>query len=77
MRPMEAPVIQRVVHKIITWRVTHEVNQAEFAGAMREHDCPWHQSTMSRLEKGGRDINLTEAIAIADILGVTLQELIA
>jgi transcriptional regulator with XRE-family HTH domain len=69
--------VEHVVAKIVSWRNEHEVNQAEFARAMREFGCKWHQSTLSRLEKGGRDVSLTEAIAIAEIMGVTLLELIA
>jgi transcriptional regulator with XRE-family HTH domain len=39
------------------------------------HDVNWHQTTVRRTESGERPIRLSEAIAVADLLGVPLSEL--
>lgn len=76
MSHIASPLVQQVVGKIISWRIEHHINQSEFAAAMTELGQPWHQPTMSRLEKGRRDLSLDEAVAVADILGLTLEQLV-
>jgi transcriptional regulator with XRE-family HTH domain len=40
------------------------------------HDIDWfHQTTVGKVESGDRPIRLEEAVAIADLLGVGLEEL--
>src|SRR3954447_4046528 len=39
------------------------------------HNVHWHQTTVGKIESGGRPIRLSEAVAVADLLGVPLDEL--
>jgi transcriptional regulator with XRE-family HTH domain len=39
------------------------------------HGVQWHQTTVRRTESGERPIRLSEAIAVAELLGVPLGEL--
>lgn len=41
------------------------------------HGVKWHPMTVDRVESGERPLKLTEAIALAGIFGVTLDELVA
>lgn len=36
----------------------------------------WHQTTVAKVESGEREVKLTEAVALAEIIGVPLSELI-
>lgn len=40
------------------------------------HDVNWHQTTVGKTEAGERPIRLNEAVAVADLLGVPLHELV-
>lgn len=40
------------------------------------HGMPWHQSTVGKVESGLRPVRLAEAVAIAAVLAVPLQELL-
>ena len=40
------------------------------------HDVHWHQTTVGKIESGGRPIRLSEAVAVADLLHVPLAELV-
>jgi transcriptional regulator with XRE-family HTH domain len=37
---------------------------------------PWHQTTVAKLEGGKRPIRVDEAVALADIFGVDLEQLV-
>ena len=47
------------------------MGQRELAARMAERRFPWHQNTVTRVEKGDRDISFREVQALAWILGVT------
>jgi transcriptional regulator with XRE-family HTH domain len=36
----------------------------------------WHQSTVTNVERGERPLKLSEALAVADVLGVSLDALL-
>lgn len=36
----------------------------------------WHQTTVAKVESGERDVKLAEAVALAEIIGVPLSDLI-
>ncbi|WP_237185201.1 helix-turn-helix transcriptional regulator [Rothia nasimurium] len=53
-------------------------NQTELAQAMREFKPDvynWTQATVSAIEKGNRSLKLTEAMDVAEVLGVELEDL--
>jgi hypothetical protein len=39
------------------------------------HGATWHQTTLSRIENGNRDLHLNEAAALSEVLCVTLDHL--
>jgi len=50
--------------------------QANVAEAMRSHyEIPWHQTVVGKVENGTREIKLHEAYALADIYGISVQDL--
>ncbi|MGE0219663.1 helix-turn-helix domain-containing protein [Mycolicibacterium sp.] len=50
--------------------------QAALADAMAKRGFRWHQATVYKIENGERQVQLSEALAVADILGVPLTALI-
>lgn len=53
------------------------VSQQELAQRMSERGQDWQQKTVSRVEKGTRDVKLFEAVDLAAVLGVSLDELMS
>jgi transcriptional regulator with XRE-family HTH domain len=52
------------------------MSQEHFAvNLIQMHDIHWHQTTVRRTESGERPIRLSEAVAVAELLGVPLDEL--
>ena len=47
------------------------MGQRELAARMAERHFSWHQNTVTRVEKGDRDVSYLETQALAAILGVT------
>jgi transcriptional regulator with XRE-family HTH domain len=47
--------------------MARRLGRAGFAGS--------HQTTVSRIEKGERPVNLLEAYTIADVFGITIDQL--
>ena len=41
-----------------------------------EHGIVWHQTVVAKIEAGQRQVKLTEAFALADVLGLPLEQLI-
>lgn len=53
------------------------MNQQELVDTLRQrHDLTWHQSTVTKIESGSRPVRLSEALAVADVLGVELSSLV-
>lgn len=52
-----------------------EMSQGELAQKMTERGHDWQQVTVSRLERGIRALKLFEAVDLAAVLGVSLDEL--
>ncbi len=57
-------------------RERREISQAELARRMSAAGCPWHQSTVARVEAGRQAVRASEAEALARILGVTVDRLL-
>jgi transcriptional regulator with XRE-family HTH domain len=49
-------------------------SQAELAYEMSALVTPWYQSTVNRIETGGRTVTWDEAVALSTVLGIDLAE---
>lgn len=56
-------------------RLRGSLSQKKLADLMRERGFNWVQSTVWSIEQGKRDLKLDEGVALADVLGVQIQEL--
>ncbi|WP_353650083.1 helix-turn-helix transcriptional regulator [Nakamurella sp. A5-74] len=53
-----------------------DMSQADLAEAVRLRGHPFHQTTIYKIETGARRVNLSEAVAIAQVLDTPLNELV-
>lgn len=52
-------------------------SQADVALMMQvDYGLPWHQTVLSKVEAGQRDVRLKEAYALANIYGIALDDLV-
>jgi ribosome-binding protein aMBF1 (putative translation factor) len=51
-------------------------SQWKLAEAMTEQGFGWYQSTVNRTETGGRELTWREAIALSEMLGFDLREVL-
>jgi predicted GIY-YIG superfamily endonuclease len=58
-------------------RMERGMSQAIVARLMHAQGWPWHQTTVARLEHGGRVLEFFEALDLAAILGTSHSELAA
>jgi len=72
MRPIEVAFRQNA----ISARQQMGLSQRQVAKRMEAHGHGWHQTTLSRIEKGERGVSLGEAADLADVFGVRLADLI-
>lgn len=52
------------------------MSQAQIADAMKKRGFDFHQSTIGKIERGDRRASIGEAVALADVLRVTLPRLL-
>ena len=64
---------QRFAANLRILRERQGVSQVKLAQEMAARGWPWRQQTVTRLENGQRMIRFGEAIALASILGVSLN----
>lgn len=57
-------------------REARGLTQGHLAAALKQDGLPFHQQTVQKIESGERPPRLAEAIAIARVLGVDLQDLL-
>ena len=50
-------------------------NQCELVKRLREEGLGYHQTTVSRIEKGDQQVPLGAALVIARVLGISIDEL--
>jgi transcriptional regulator with XRE-family HTH domain len=50
------------------------MSEVALADAMREHGRPWHQSTVGRVQSGQQPAKYADAVALAAIFGVPLEQ---
>jgi len=67
-----------ISHRLTTIRAFRGITQDQTAAAMRKRGHKWHQKTVSHVEGNGdgRELRLSEAVDLADVLGVTLNQLV-
>ncbi|MDH6678422.1 transcriptional regulator with XRE-family HTH domain [Rhodococcus sp. LBL1] len=61
--------------KIAELRSQQQKTQHEFLAELAVQGVAWTQTTLSRIESGKRAVKLSEALAIADVLGVSAGDL--
>jgi transcriptional regulator with XRE-family HTH domain len=66
---------QRIGGNIQRTRNTAGWSQADLAGRLTDHGLSFPQQTINRIEHGERPLKFEEALAIADLLGVTVASL--
>lgn len=59
------------------YRERQGLSQAELARRMKVQDFPWHPMTVQRTETAERPLRLDEAVALAGVLDVKVQDLYA
>jgi transcriptional regulator with XRE-family HTH domain len=66
---------QRFAENLRRHRERKGMSQAALAEAMAARGWPWRQQTIARLEAGHRMVRFGEAAAVAEIIGVSLDQL--
>lgn len=67
---------QRIADNLKAIRADNKLSQEKLAAAMTERGYSWHQATVYKVEQGERQVQLGEADALANILGVPLSDLL-
>jgi transcriptional regulator with XRE-family HTH domain len=66
-----------VSRRVRELRETRGWSQTELAERLKPYGFDMHQTTVAKLERGGRPIRVNEAAALADVFQVGLGELLA
>ncbi len=66
----------RIGRRISTVRIRRMQSQEEVASRIRRLGVNWSQGTLSKVENGERPVRLAEAPAVADALGISLDDLL-
>jgi transcriptional regulator with XRE-family HTH domain len=66
----------RLARSVRALRTARDLTQAGLARKMTDLGFSWHPTTVARVEAGERDISLDEAVALADLLGIPLVDLL-
>ena len=67
----------RLAARVRQYRVElHGWSQAELAARMSDLDHGWHQTTVAKTERAERDPRYPELLALAEVLAVSLDELL-
>lgn len=70
-----AVAVERVGTRLRELRTAERYSQAGLAEAMTARGFSWHQTTVYRIESGRRELLLTEAEAVTELLRVPLTSL--
>lgn len=57
-------------------REAQGMSQQDVADQVADHGVRWHQTTVAKVEAGERELRLSEAVAVADVLGVEVAVLV-
>jgi transcriptional regulator with XRE-family HTH domain len=68
---------RRFAENLRDWRERRGVSQVKLAQEMAARGWPWRQQTVTRVESGQRMVRLGEALAVAEILGTSVNMLTA
>ncbi|MBA2768637.1 MAG: helix-turn-helix transcriptional regulator [Sporichthyaceae bacterium] len=72
-----ATLDETVGARIRDLRIRQGLPQGHLSTVMRvSYDFGWHQSTLTRVEAGERPLRLSEAVAVAEILGTDVADLL-
>ena len=74
--PSEADFNERVGANVARYRKAAGFSQAELARRLGALDFPVQQPTVLKIEKGTRPLKFDEASSIADLLGVSVTDLL-
>ena len=67
----------RFAQRVKAERERRRISQTQIVTALAaDHGVRWHQSTMTKVEAGERPVRLMEALAVASVLGVPLEDLL-
>jgi transcriptional regulator with XRE-family HTH domain len=73
----QPPDLEAVVAaNIARLRKANNLNQEQLAHALRYEGLRWDRATVAGVETGRRQVRLTEAVALCDVLGVSMAELV-
>lgn len=75
MRP-PGPVGRRVAANVATARRERRLSLADLASLLASVGVPIHPDSLSRVELGGRLVNVDELVALAECLSVTPAKLL-
>lgn len=68
---------RRLGERLRMIRVRLDLSQRDVAQAVTDrHGLGWHQTTVAKVEAGDRPVRVAEALAVADVLGVHVDELL-
>lgn len=74
-RPIEADPSVTFVTNMKQARESQGIGRKQFAERMQEHGHKWHESVVPKVENQTRALKLGEAIAVADILNMSVEQL--
>lgn len=66
---------KRVGRRIINSRDVAGLSQIDVAEKLRARGVPWSQAILSKVERGDRPLRFEEALVLAQVLGLPLEEL--
>jgi transcriptional regulator with XRE-family HTH domain len=69
-------VAETVARNIQTYRGIRKLDQVRLARRMESLGIPWRRVTVSEVERGRRNVTLTEALGLALALEVTVEQLV-
>ncbi len=61
---------KRFGRRVREWRTARSWSQEDLAERLRDVGIDMHQTTLAKLERGGRPLRVAEAVAIATIMGM-------
>lgn len=69
-------IAEAVASNIRTYRQLRDLDQGRLARRMQNAGYAWRQVTVSELERNRRDLSIAEAVGLAYVLNVTVEQLL-
>lgn len=67
---------RRMAARLREVREAAGMTRPEFAAVMSEHGVPWSKETLWKRENGAGPLRLSEAVAVARVAGISVDELV-